>query len=328
MASWIHACVWQVSSEEQFEGIVEMASSHAVSQQPRRSPEAPVVETVQTESTGTPSVVSLAMSDANCVIGAVLVLVFVVCALLAPVLSPYDPLAMDAIDALKAPSADHWMGTDEYGRDILSRVIWGSRASLPVAIGAAVLSAMIGVPMGLVAGYFGGWLDVFIMRILDAVLAFPLILLAILIMASLGTSTVTLMGTIGFLYVPYFGRLVRGSVLSVKNEVYVQASIASGSPTWRVLFQVFLPNVAAPILVQITLAMGISLLIEAGLSYLGLGLQPPTPAWGSMLRASQGYLYVAPWYVLSPGACICLAVLGFNLLSDGLRDVLDPHLRR
>jgi len=268
------------------------------------------------------------MADVNVVVGVLLVLVFVILAIFAPLLSPYDPLAMDAAVALEAPSAAHWMGTDEYGRDILSRVIWGSRASLPVAIGAAILSAVIGVPLGLIAGYFGGRLDVLIMRLLDAVLAFPLILLAILIMASLGTSTVTLMGTIGFLYVPYFGRLVRGSVLSVKNEVYVQASVASGTPTWRLLIQVFLPNVAAPILVQITLAMGISLLIEAGLSYLGLGLQPPTPAWGSMLRASQGYLYMAPWYVLSPGACICLAVLGFNLLSDGLRDVLDPHLRR
>ncbi len=305
-----------------------MADSHALSEPPGHSREVQPLETAKAESAGSSTLLRLAMSDGNCVVGAVLVLVFVGFALFAPLLSPYDPLAMDAVVAVKAPSAAHWLGTDEYGRDILSRVIWGSRASLPVAIGAAILAAVIGVPLGLIAGYFGGWLEVLIMRLLDAVLAFPLILLAILIMASLGTSTVTLMATIGFLYVPYFGRLVRGSVLSVKNEVYVQASVASGTPTWRLLIQVFLPNVAAPILVQITLAMGISLLIEAGLSYLGLGLQPPTPAWGSMLRASQGYLYMAPWYVLSPGACICLAVLGFNILSDGLRDVLDPHLRR
>jgi peptide/nickel transport system permease protein len=275
-----------------------------------------------------PSWLVLALSDANFVIGAVLILVFVVCAVLAGTLSPYDPVAVDAAVATVPPSTAHWLGTDEFGRDILSRVVWGSRASLTVAIGAAVLSALAGVPLGLLAGYFGGWLDVIIMRVLDAVLAFPLILLAILITAALGTSPLTLMGAIGFLYIPYYGRLVRGSVLGMRNEVFVQASVASGSPTWRILWQVFLPNVAAPILVQATLAMGVSLLIEAGLSYLGLGVQPPTPAWGSMLRVAQSYLYNAPWYVLSPGVCIFLAVLGFNLVSDGLRDVLDPRMRR
>lgn len=303
-----------------------MSDSHALGHQPGHSPQA--VGTAETDTASNPSLLRLAASDVNFVVGVVLIVVFVVFAIFAPLLASYDPLEVNAIAALQPPSAAHWFGTDEFGRDILSRVIWGSRASLTVAIGAAVLSALVGVPLGLTAGYFGGGLDMAIMRVLDAVLAFPLILLAILIMASLGTSTLTLMCTIGFLYVPYFGRLVRGSVLGMKNEVFVQASIASGTPTRRLLGHVFLPNVAAPILVQLTLAMGISLLIEAGLSYLGLGLQPPTPAWGSMLRAPQGYLYVATWYVLAPGACIFLAVLGFNLLSDGLRDVLDPHMRQ
>ena len=303
-----------------------MSDSHVLGHQPGHSPQ--LVGTAETDAASNPSIFRLAASDVNFVVGTVLILVFVAFAIFAPLLAPYDPLEVNAIAALQSPSAAHWLGTDEYGRDLLSRVIWGSRASLAVAIGAAVLSALVGVPLGLAAGYFGGGLDVVIMRVLDAVLAFPLLLLAIMIMASLGTSTLTLMCTIGFLYVPYFGRLVRGSVLGMKNEVFVQASIASGTPTWRLLSHVFLPNVAAPILVQLTLAMGISLLIEAGLSYLGLGLQPPTPAWGSMLRTSQGYLYVAPWYVLAPGACIFLAVLGFNLLSDGLRDVLDPHMRQ
>lgn len=268
------------------------------------------------------------MADRNFSIGATIVALLVASAVLAPFVAPYDPLAIDAIAATEGPSLAHPMGTDEFGRDILSRIIWGGRASLPVAVGAVMLAALIGVPLGLIAGYFGGWLEALIMRILDAVLAFPMILLAILIMSALGTSNLTLMGSIGFLYIPYFGRLTRGSTLSLKNTEFVEASIAVGNPTWRILLFVILPNIATPILVQSTLAMGVTLLIEAGLSYIGLGIQPPTPAWGSMLRVAQGYMHTAPWYVLAPGLTICLAVVGLNVMSDGLRDVLDPKSRR
>ena len=268
------------------------------------------------------------VSDSNFSVGAVIVFILVVSAIFAPFLAPYDPLTIDAIAATEGPSLAHPMGTDEFGRDILSRIIWGGRASLPVAVGAVVLAALVGVPLGLIAGYFGGWLESVIMRLLDSVLAFPMILLAILIMSALGTSNLTLMGSIGFLYVPYFGRLTRGSTLSLKNSEFVEASIAVGNPTWRILVIVILPNIAAPILVQSTLAMGVTLLIEAGLSYIGLGIQPPTPAWGSMLRVAQGYMHSAPWYVLAPGLTICLAVVGFNIMSDGLRDILDPQSRR
>ena len=268
------------------------------------------------------------VADLNVAIGAAIVIVLSASAIFAPFLAPYDPLAIDATAATQGPSFEHPMGTDEFGRDILSRVMWGGRASLTVAVGAVVLAALVGVPLGLIAGYFGGWFGAFLMRLLDAVLAFPVILLAILIMSALGTSNLTLMGTIGFLYVPYFGRLARGSTLSLKSAEFVEASIASGSPTWRILLLVILPNIATTILVQSTLAMGVTMLIEAGLSYIGLGIQPPTPAWGSMLRASQAYMHAAPWYVLAPGLTICVAVVGFNIVSDGLRDLLDPQTRR
>ena len=267
-------------------------------------------------------------ADLNVAVGAAIVIVLAASAIFAPFLAPYDPLAIDASGATQGPSFKHPMGTDEFGRDILSRVMWGGRASLTVAVGAVVLAGFIGVPLGLIAGYFGGWFGAFLMRLLDAVLAFPVILLAILIMSALGTSNLTLMGTIGFLYVPYFGRLARGCTLSLKSAEFVEASIACGNPAWRILLLVILPNIATPILVQSTLAMGVTLLIEAGLSYIGLGIQPPTPAWGSMLRASQGYMHAAPWYVLAPGLMICMAVVGFNIVSDGLRDMLDPQTRR
>ncbi|MEA2512851.1 MAG: peptide/nickel transport system permease protein [Thermomicrobiales bacterium] len=259
--------------------------------------------------------------------GAGIVGVLVLAGLLAPVIAPFDPLAIHPKDGLKAPSWTYPLGTDENGRDILSRLIYAARTSLLVALGSVAVSGSIGVPLGLLAGYFEGRLDGLIMRVLDAILAFPVILLAILVVASLGTRTINLVLTIGFVFIPYFTRLVRGNVLAVKHREFVEASRSCGAGTAYLIFRVVFPNVLSPVVVQASLTMSLAVLIEASLSFVGVGVQPPKPAWGSMLQASQLYLPTAPWYVLAPGACIFLSVLGFNLLGDGLRDVLDPGRR-
>jgi len=261
-------------------------------------------------------------------VGVAIIGVLVGVGLLAPLLAPYDPTAIHASDGLKPPSAAYLLGTDNLGRDILSRIIYAARTSLLVALGATLVAAAVGVPLGLVAGYAGGKIDSVIMRVLDAILAFPVILLAILVVATLGTATINLMLTIGFVFIPYFTRLVRGNVLALKEREFVEASRASGADDPYLVSRVIFPNILSPIVVQASLTMSLAVLIEAALSFLGLGVQDPTPAWGSMLQNSQLYLRQAPWFVLSPGICIFLAVLGFNLLGDGLRDLLDVSSRR
>jgi ABC-type dipeptide/oligopeptide/nickel transport system permease subunit len=261
-------------------------------------------------------------------VGVAIIGVLVGVGLLAPLLAPYDPTAIHASDGLKPPSAAYPLGTDNLGRDILSRIIYAARTSLLVALGATLVAAVVGVPLGLVAGYAGGKIDSVIMRVLDAILAFPVILLAILVVATLGTATINLMLTIGFVFIPYFTRLVRGNVLALKEREFVEASRASGADDPYLVSRVIFPNILSPIVVQASLTMSLAVLIEAALSFLGLGVQEPTPAWGSMLQNSQLYLRQAPWFVLSPGICIFLAVLGFNLLGDGLRDLLDVSRRR
>lgn len=261
-------------------------------------------------------------------VGVAIIGVLVGVGLLAPLLAPYDPTAIHASDGLKPPSAAYLLGTDNLGRDILSRIIYAARTSLLVALGATLVAAVVGVPLGLVAGYAGGKIDSVIMRVLDAILAFPVILLAILVVATLGTATINLMLTIGFVFIPYFTRLVRGNVLALKEREFVEASRASGADDPYLVSRVIFPNILSPIVVQASLTMSLAVLIEAALSFLGLGVQDPTPAWGSMLQNSQLYLRQAPWFVLSPGICIFLAVLGFNLLGDGLRDLLDVSSRR
>jgi peptide/nickel transport system permease protein len=247
---------------------------------------------------------------------------------LAPLIAPFDPLQIHREDGLKSPNWTYLLGTDDLGRDILSRLIYAARTSLLVALGSVAVSGSIGVPLGLIAGYFEGKLDSVIMRVLDAILAFPVILLAILVVATLGTQTRNLVLTIGFVFIPYFTRLVRGNALAIKQREFVQASRMSGATTSYLIMRVVFPNVLSPVIVQATLTMSLAVLIEASLSFVGVGVQPPTPAGGSMLQQSQLYLSVAPWYVLAPGACIFLSVLGFNLFGDGLRDVLDPAARR
>jgi peptide/nickel transport system permease protein len=248
--------------------------------------------------------------------------------ILAPVLAPHDPTAIHASDGLVAPSSTYLLGTDNLGRDILSRIIYAARTSLLVALGSVLVAGVIGVPLGLIAGYAGGKIDSVIMRVLDAILAFPVILLAILVVATLGTQTINLILTIGFVFIPYFTRLVRGNVLTLKEREFVTASRASGANDRYLVTRVILPNILSPIVVQASLTMSLAVLIEAALSFLGLGVQEPTPAWGSMLQNSQLYLREAPWFVFSPGLCIFFSVLAFNLIGDGLRDLLDVSGRR
>ena len=263
--------------------------------------------------------------DMGFTVGLLVLLLFAMAALFAPLIAPADPLAIDPLHGLAAPSGAYLLGTDENGRDILSRLIFGARTSLGVAGGAVLIAVLVGVPLGLAAGYLGGWVDAVVMRVLDAVLTIPLVLLALLVVAAVGPGPATLVPTIGLVYVPYFARLVRGSVLNLKGREFVEASVAAGASSSYIALRVLLPNSLGPIVVQISLAMSVSVLLEAALSFLGVGVQQPTPAWGSMLQAAQVYLYTAPWYVIAPGSCIFLVVLAFNLLGDGLIDLLDPR---
>jgi peptide/nickel transport system permease protein len=260
--------------------------------------------------------------------GVILVTLLILAGALAPILAPFPPTEIHPRDGLVGPSTTYFLGTDHLGRDILSRILYAARTSLLVAFGSVAVAGFIGAPLGLIAGYVEGTVDAVIMRVLDAILAFPVVLLAILVVASLGTATINLILTIGFVFVPYFTRLVRGNVLSVKPREFVEASRAAGAGSAYLVGRVIFPNVQTPVIVQASLTMSLAVLIEATLSFLGLGVQEPTPAWGSMLQQSQLYLSQAPWYVLAPGACIFLSVLAFNLVGDGLRDVLSPEGRR
>jgi peptide/nickel transport system permease protein len=260
--------------------------------------------------------------------GVIIVTLLVVAGALAPLLAPFPPTEIHPRDGLVGPSTTYPLGTDHLGRDILSRIIYAARTSLLVAFGSVAVAGFIGVPLGLISGYVEGTADAIIMRVLDAILAFPVVLLAILVVASLGTATINLVLTIGFVFIPYFTRLVRGNVLSVKLREFVEASRAAGGDGAYLVSRVIFPSVLTPVIVQASLTMSLAVLVEATLSFLGLGVQEPTPAWGSMLQQSQLYLSEAPWYVLAPGACIFLSVLAFNLVGDGLRDVLSPEGRR
>jgi peptide/nickel transport system permease protein len=242
-------------------------------------------------------------------------------------LAPYDPIELSTRENLDGPSWSHPLGTDEFGRDILSRIVDSARIEIVISVASLALAVATGVPLGLLAGYRGGIADTVWMRLQDAFLAFPAVLFAILVVAAFGASRTSIILTIGVVYLPRFARLARDSVLVLKEQDFVVASRASGAADARVVLRDILPNCLAPILVQITLAMAVAILIEAGLSYLGLGVQPPTATWGVMLRAAQSHPAQAPWYVLAPGFCIFLVVLALNTLGDSLRDRLDPRLR-
>ena len=261
------------------------------------------------------------------VTGGVLVLLFVFSAIFAPFIAPQDPLRQDLRNSLRPPSLEHPLGTDRFGRDMLSRIIYGSRISLMVSGAGVTIALLLGVLLGAMAGYYGGIIDNVIMRLADIQLSFPMILLAILIVAILGSGLLNTVIAVAFPSVPIFARLVRGSFLSIKTLEYVEAAKALGNSDLRIIFRHVLPNCLAPIMVQGSLRTATILLTVAGLSFLGLGVQPPTPEWGALLSAGRAFLRTAPWIVISPGIAIMLVVLGLNLLGDGLRDALDPKLR-
>ncbi len=262
------------------------------------------------------------------VAGAGIVLAFVLLAVLAPVLVPYSPIQGDLNDRLQTFSPTHWLGTDELGRDLLSRILYGARVSLQIQIVAVVLALVIGVALGSMSGYLGGYVDNIIMRSMDVLLAFPGIFLALGIIAALGPGLFNLMFAAGISSIPQFARIVRASILSLKEREFVEAALALGSGSNRVMFRHLLPNCMAPIIVQSTLRMATVLLTASGLSFLGLGVQPPTPEWGAMLSNARSYLIVAPHVATIPGLAIMVVVVGFNLFGDGLRDTLDPRLRQ
>lgn len=260
----------------------------------------------------------------SAVLGLAVVVFFVAVAVLAPWISPYAPAKADWMQVRKAPSMLHWMGTDEIGRDVLARMIWGARASLLAGVVSVAIALAVGVPIGLISGYCRGWVDHVLQRITDALLACPFLILAIALAAFLGPSLTNAMIAIGISTVPIFIRLTRGQVLAVTVEDYVEAARAVGNPHWRILLRHVFPNVVPPLLVQATLSIAAAILAEASLSFLGLGQQPPDPSWGSMLNTAKNFLVQAPWMAIWPGVAICLVVLGFNLFGDGLRDALDP----
>ena len=258
-------------------------------------------------------------------VGATVVVLVVLVAIFAPWIAPYDPLATSWSTVRKAPSLAHLMGTDEIGRDVLSRVIFGARASLLAGVVSVSISVALGVPIGLLAGYVGGFVDGVLMRITDALLACPFLILAIALAAFLGPSLTNAMIAIGISAMPAFIRLTRAQVLNAKVEDYVEAARAVGNPHRRIVLRHILPNILAPIMVQATLAIAAAIIAEASLSFLGLGQQPPAPSWGSMLNAAKNFLEQAPWMAMWPGAAIFSVVLAFNLFGDGLRDALDPR---
>ncbi|MDQ3694637.1 MAG: ABC transporter permease [Chloroflexota bacterium] len=247
-------------------------------------------------------------------------------AIFAGFVAPFDPTSQ-LTERLTPPNGIYWLGTDEFGRDVFSRVIWGTRISLYVGVIAVAIALVIGVTLGLVSGYYGGWADSIIMRFVDILFAFPTIVLAIAITGILGPSLTNATIAIGLVYAPVFARVMRGPVLSVVHLEYVQAARTVGASDGRIVWRHVFPNVTAPLIVQTTLALSTAILAEAALSFLGLGTQPPTPSWGTMLGTGRRFLELSPWVAIFPGVAIMLTVLAFNLLGDGLRDVLDPRLR-
>jgi peptide/nickel transport system permease protein len=252
--------------------------------------------------------------------------VFLLGAVFGPVLAPEDPLAQDLRRRLEPPSREHVLGTDEFGRDVLSRLIHGTRISLLIGLVSVGIGVVVGGTLGLTSGYFGGWVDHVGMRVVDIMLAFPSVLLAVIVVAALGPSLLHAMIAVGIVSVPQYARLVRSQVLTVRSMPFVEAGRALGTPPGRILFRTVLPHCVAPLVVQASLGLATAILDAAGLSFLGLGAQPPAPEWGAMLGFGREYVVHAPWVLAAPGTAILLTVLGFNLIGDGLRDALDPRL--
>ena len=255
----------------------------------------------------------------------IILAILITACLFAPLLAPYDPIAINLSEKLLPPSLDHWIGTDYFGRDVLSRVLYGGQISLSVALLVVAFSTAIGVPIGLIAGFVGGWVDNLLMRIMDALLTFPPLLLAIAIVGMLGPNLQNVMLALGIVRIPVFARLVRGSTLSLREEVFVKAAKVIGASWFRIILTHILRNALAPIVVQVTVVFAAAIVAEASLSFLGLGAQPPTPSWGRDLNEARRYLDEAPWLLLGPSLAIMIAVLSVNFMGDGLRDALDPR---
>lgn len=260
-------------------------------------------------------------------IGSLIVFTLFALGLLAPLLTPYSPTHIDLTNTLNPPSAAHLVGTDELGRDQFTRLLYGARVSMVMGIVAVLIAASIGAAIGLIAGYVAGLVDDVIMRVMDAILAFPALLLALLVVSVVGPGLVQVLIAFGIAGIPFYARLMRGMVLSLRTREYVAAAEALGASPVRVIFLHILPNAMAPLIITTTLAMGLVIVGLASLGFIGLGAQPPTPEWGAMLSGNQSRFFTAPWLLVSPGLAILLAVVGYSLVGDGLRDALDPRLR-
>lgn len=260
-------------------------------------------------------------------LGALILVAAVTLAVGAPALAPHDPFKQNLGNALARPGAGHWLGTDNVGRDVLSRVVWGTRVSLVAGFVSVAIALLAGSTLGLVAGYCGGKLDGLLMRAMDAVLSFPPLVLALALGAVLGAGLGGVLIALGVVYTPTFARLMRGQVLSITARDYVDAARALGAPGWRIAWRHVLPNATAPIVVQASLSVAFAILAEASLSFLGLGIQPPAASWGSMINAGRGYLQQAPWIVFGPGAALFVTVVGLSVVGDAVREALDPRIR-
>jgi len=263
----------------------------------------------------------------SAVAGTMLVGALVLAGILAPLLTPYDPAQQSLMEVLKPPSLAHPLGTDQLGRDILARLLFGARLTLFMGVFAVGVGMVIGVPLGVISGYYRGYVDMAIQRVMDLMLSFTTFLLALALVSLLGVGLTNVIVAVGISTIPRFARLVRSSVLTIREIAYVEASHAMGARDGRILWRHVLPNAFAPVIIQATLSMGATILTAAGLGFLGLGVQPPTPEWGAMLGEGRNYIFSSPYVTTFPGMAIFVAVLGFNLLGDGLRDALDPQLR-
>lgn len=292
------------------------------------APDTVALATAPTRADGSrPSAFQLFLRSPVSVVGSLVLLVMIAAALVGPALAPYGVNETDIAGALKAPSAEHWFGTDDLGRDVFSRVVIAAQVSLRVAVISVAIALVLGVLLGIVSGYAGGWADGVLMRMVDVMFAFPMLILALAIVAVLGPGANTATIAIGVVYVPIFARVARASTLSVRSEPFVRASQTMGTGAGRILVKHILPNISGPIIVQTSLSLAFAILSEAALSFLGLGVQPPQPSWGRMLFEAQSFLGTAWWLAVFPGLAIFLTVLSCNLVGDGLRDVLDPKQR-
>jgi peptide/nickel transport system permease protein len=273
------------------------------------------------------AVVKRALTARGAPFGAAVLVLVVLMALVAPLVAPYDPLKQDLNNARMAPSGEHLLGTDDLGRDVLARVIYGSRVSLIAGLASVAIGMVLGSLLGLAAGFAGGLADSVVMRLVDAVLSFPGLVLALALGAVMGAGLFGVVLALGVVYTPTFARLMRGQVLTIREREFVHAARVIGSPAWRIVAKHVLPNVSTPIVVQASLSIAFAILAEASLSFLGLGVPPPEPSWGGMINQGRGYLQQAPWIVFGPGAALFVTVLGLNFVGDAIRDALDPRIR-